>query len=186
MRIVIGAIGRLKAGPEPDLFKRYQQRFDQLGRGVGLGPLDLIEIPEARGQSTQLRQSQEGQQLLDRTGRCERRLVLDERGQQMTSAKFCQYLADARDDGVGSMAIIIGGADGHGPAVREAADLVLAVGSWTLPHGLVRIVLVEQLYRAATLLAGHPLSSRLELRALNRDSFCARWRADLTGEVRSA
>ncbi len=156
MRIVLGAVGRLKAGPEPELFKRYQQRFDQLGKGVGLGPLDLIEIPEARLRTALLRQTQEAQHLLDRTGRCERRIVLDERGQQMSSAAFCQYLASARDDGIRSTAFIIGGADGHGQAVREAADRVLALGSWTLPHGLVRVVLAEQLYRAATLLAGHP------------------------------
>ena len=81
---------------------------------------------------------------------------LDERGKALTSPAFAQLLGKIRDDGAGTLAILIGGPDGLAPAVREAAHIKLSFGAMTLPHGLARIVLAEQLYRAATILAGHP------------------------------
>jgi 23S rRNA (pseudouridine1915-N3)-methyltransferase len=81
---------------------------------------------------------------------------LDERGKALTSQAFASLLGKTRDDGTGTLAILIGGPDGLAPAIRQAAHVTLAFGAITLPHGLARIVLAEQLYRAATILAGHP------------------------------
>jgi 23S rRNA (pseudouridine1915-N3)-methyltransferase len=84
------------------------------------------------------------------------RVVLDATGRALSSEAFARFLAESRDGGAKEMAFLIGGPDGHGPAVLDAATLKLSLGPMTLPHGLARIVLAEQLYRASTILAGHP------------------------------
>jgi 23S rRNA (pseudouridine1915-N3)-methyltransferase len=156
MRVVIAAIGRLKDGAERDLYCRYADRFAAQGRAVSLGPLTLAELPESRAQSASLRKRDEAERLLKACGEAEARVVLHERGKALTSEAFAQWLAGRRDSGRKSAALLIGGADGHGEAVLEGADLQLSLGAMTLPHGLVRVVVAEQLYRAATILAGHP------------------------------
>jgi 23S rRNA (pseudouridine1915-N3)-methyltransferase len=156
MRLVIGAVGRLKDGPERQLYQRYAERIAPAGRTVGLGPLDLIEIPESRAGSAKARADEEAQRLIGKCDGADFKVVLDERGRQLSSAAFANAIRDARDRSAGIAAFLIGGPDGHGVAVRDAADLVLSVSQMTLPHGLARIVLAEQLYRAVTILAGHP------------------------------
>jgi 23S rRNA (pseudouridine1915-N3)-methyltransferase len=155
MRIFIAAVGRLKA-EERALYDRYAERIDQTGRGVALGPLTLIEIPESRAASPAQRMAEEAHKLLKATAEADLRIALDERGKQLTSQTFSADLGRRRDGGVRSLAFLVGGADGHDEAVRSGAALTLSLGPMTLPHGLARIVLVEQLYRAATILAGHP------------------------------
>ncbi|MFZ4806415.1 MAG: 23S rRNA (pseudouridine(1915)-N(3))-methyltransferase RlmH [Hyphomicrobiaceae bacterium] len=156
MRIVIACVGRLKDGPERDLYERYAGRLDATGRAVALGPLTLAEVPEGRAADKTTRLADEGQRLLAACGEASVRIVLDERGKSLSSTAFAQFLARHRDDGVQRLALLIGGADGHGAEVLAGATLKLSLGAMTLPHGLARIVLAEQLYRAATILTGHP------------------------------
>jgi 23S rRNA (pseudouridine1915-N3)-methyltransferase len=155
MKLLIAGIGRLKAGPERDLFQHYADRLNAAGRGVGIGPLEFIELPEARGGSKAQRTLDEAARLIARAGDSHR-IVLDETGKGLSSRAFAQALQVARDGGIRRVAFLLGGADGHGHAARDCADLLLSLGPMTLPHGLARIVLAEQIYRAITLIAGHP------------------------------
>jgi 23S rRNA (pseudouridine1915-N3)-methyltransferase len=156
MRILLTAVGRLKAGPERDLFARYQDRLNKAGRAVSVGPMALTELAEARHDNPTTRMDDEATRLLATTGGSGYRFVLDESGRTLTSQAFADHLAKLRDDGISDLAFMIGGPDGHGEAARAAADAVLSLGPMTLPHGLARIVLVEQLYRAVTIISGHP------------------------------
>lgn len=156
MRLSIIAIGRLKDGPERELYLRYSKRVDETGRAVALGPLALSEFPEARQASARQRQADEAARLTGAAGEADLVVALDETGKTMTSEAFARWLGARRDEGRRTVAFLIGGADGHGLAALERADLKLSLGFMTLPHGLARIVLVEQIYRAATILAGHP------------------------------
>lgn len=156
MRLTIAAIGRLKAGPEPELADRYARLLDALGRAHGLGPLRIIELPEARGGPLEARRKDEGARLLDATADAGRRVLLDETGRAVESDNFAARIGQWRDDGIRETAWLIGGADGHGPDVRQAVPDTLSLSKLTLPHGLARVLLAEQLYRAITILAGHP------------------------------
>lgn len=156
MRFILAAVGRLKDGGERDLYSRYAERFDAQGRALSLGPLKLAELPESRAQSAELRKSDEAKRLLEACIAADARIALDETGQTMSSVAFARWLAAQRDAGFQTMACLIGGPDGHGPAAVQAATLKLSLGPMTLPHGIARVVLVEQFYRATTILAGHP------------------------------
>jgi 23S rRNA (pseudouridine1915-N3)-methyltransferase len=83
-------------------------------------------------------------------------VVLEPTGKSLTSEAFAAFLRDTRDGGAKTCLFLIGGPDGHGESVLTTASLKLSLGALTLPHGLARVVLVEQLYRAATILSGHP------------------------------
>lgn len=156
MRLVIAAIGRLKDEGERALIARYMKRVGS-GRVVGLSPITIEELSESRATETNARQADEAARLLHATADCDLRIILDERGRQMSSADFAQLLAARRDDGVKAAALLIGGPDGH-PAklMGKATHMSLSLGPMTLPHGLARVVLVEQIYRAITILSGHP------------------------------
>jgi 23S rRNA (pseudouridine1915-N3)-methyltransferase len=156
MRILAAAIGRLKDAGEKDLFARYAERLDGVGRGVALGPLRVVELPESRAASAEARKADEAQRLLKASAGADARVALDERGKLMSSEDFAAWLRDRRDGGVGTLAFLLGGPDGHGPELLSATALTLSLGPLTLPHGLARVVLAEQLYRAATIFAGHP------------------------------
>lgn len=156
MRVSIVAVGRLKDGPERELYLKYAKRIDEAGRRIALGPLTLVEIPEARQASAVQRRADEAQRLIEKSSDAGIRIMLDEGGKAMSSEAFARFLARERDEGQKSAAFLIGGADGHGEAITQTAHLKLSLGPMTLPHGLARIVLAEQIYRAATLIAGHP------------------------------
>jgi 23S rRNA (pseudouridine1915-N3)-methyltransferase len=155
MRLIVAAVGRLKDA-ERELCDRYAKRLDGAGRALALGPLSISEIGESRAATPELRKADEAARLLKAAGGAEAKVVLDEGGRVLSSTEFAKTLAEARDGGTGAIAFLIGGPDGHGPDVLDAATLKLSLGPMTLPHGLARIVLAEQLYRAATILAGHP------------------------------
>jgi 23S rRNA (pseudouridine1915-N3)-methyltransferase len=155
MRLIIAAVGRLKDA-ERDLYDRYSGRCDAAGRALGLGPLKLSEITESRAATADLRRADEGRRLLKAAGAAEVKVVLDETGRALSSEAFARWLAERRDGGAKAAAFLIGGPDGQGPAALDAATLKLSLGPMTLPHGLARSVLIEQLYRAATILSGHP------------------------------
>jgi 23S rRNA (pseudouridine1915-N3)-methyltransferase len=156
MRLLIAAVGRLKDGPERELYQRYAERIAPAGRAVGLGPLDLIELAESRAGSPRARADEEAQRLLGKCDGVEFRVALEERGKQLSSVAFASAIRDARDRSAGVAAFLIGGPDGHGAALRDRADLLLSISAMTLPHGLARIVLAEQIYRAVTIMTGHP------------------------------
>lgn len=156
MRVTITAVGKLKDGGERDLLDRYHKRFDQSGRALGLGPLAIIELPESRLSETDARKADEAARLFKSIGEAGLIIALDEHGSQVASQDFAKLIGQHRDDGTKSLAFLIGGPDGHGPAALKAAHLKLSLGTMTLPHGLARVILTEQLYRATTILSGHP------------------------------
>jgi 23S rRNA (pseudouridine1915-N3)-methyltransferase len=156
MRLTIAAVGRLKNGAERDLLDKYRDRFHGSARRLGLGPVVWHEIGESRAGDGAKRRDEEGAALLKVAQQADFLIALDERGKGLTSLAFARVLAKNRDSGKRAAAILIGGPDGFAESVREAAHLQLSFGAITLPHGLVRIVLAEQLYRAATILSGHP------------------------------
>ena len=155
MRLAVIAVGRLKDGPERELIERYGERAKAVGRSLGLSPLQLIEIPESRARREADRRAEEGAAILDKTASTVL-VAFDERGSSLTSEAFAQRIAGWRDEGRAAAAFVIGGPDGLDRSVRAAADLVLSFGALTLPHQLVRALVLEQLYRALTILAGHP------------------------------
>ena len=156
MRLILSAIGRLKDAEERAIVARYKKRFDASGRPLGLGPLEILEMPESRAGSAEARKADEAQRLIKSAGTAGLIIALDEEGRGLSSEAFAKFLAKHRDGGVKTAALLIGGPDGHGAEALKAAGLALTLGAMTLPHGLARVVLCEQLYRAATILAGHP------------------------------
>ena len=156
MRLTLAVIGRLKAGPDRDLFNRYWDRLDGAGRKVGITSVRLVELPESKAAGVSERKADEAVRLLKAVGDDGVIIVLDETGQSKTSTAFARAIGRWCDGGQAALSILIGGPDGHGAAVVAKATLVLNLGAMTLPHGLARIVIAEQLYRATTILTGHP------------------------------
>ena len=156
MRIVVIAIGRLKQGPERELAERYRERFDDIGRKLGFRGLEIHEIPESRAREAAARMSEEAAAISALIPDKSSIIALDERGETIDSATFARHLGRWRDESVPSAVFLIGGADGLSPELQGKAKLRVAFGAATWPHQMVRVLLLEQLYRAATILAGHP------------------------------
>jgi 23S rRNA (pseudouridine1915-N3)-methyltransferase len=156
MRIVIAAIGRLKRGPETELSERYAKRAAQTGRPLGLRAIDIIEIRESRAAEADKRRLEESIALATVIPQGAALVLLDARGDNLDSAALAARLAQWRGNDRPATVFVIGGPDGLAPSLTEKADLKLAFGAATWPHQLVRVMLLEQLYRAATILAGHP------------------------------
>lgn len=152
MKVWICAIGRLRAGPEADLITDYLTRFDRTGRALGLGPVQIVELDDRKGGGM----AAEAELLRAAIPKGARIMVLDERGKTPTSPQFSETLAGWRDSDNRDLAILIGGADGLDPSLRAEADYALSFGKMVWPHMLARVMLTEQLYRAATILAGGP------------------------------
>lgn len=148
MRQIIAAVGKAKAGPEQELFRQYCRRLTP--------PPVLKEVEEKRPLAGPQLKAREAELLLAALPEGAVVVALDERGRDMGSVEFAGKLRDWRDGGVQDIAFLIGGADGHGDAVRERAGLLLSFGRMTWPHMLVRALLAEQLWRAHSILAGHP------------------------------
>jgi 23S rRNA (pseudouridine1915-N3)-methyltransferase len=156
MRIVIAAVGKLKDAEERGICDRYAKRLNVAGKPVGLGPLDIVALNESRLEAVSARKDDEAQRLLKAASGSALKIALDENGKQLSSEAFAKLLGTHANTGTKACAFLIGGPDGHGAAVLADATMTLSLGQFTLPHGLARVVLIEQLYRAATLLAGHP------------------------------
>jgi 23S rRNA (pseudouridine1915-N3)-methyltransferase len=148
VRLWLAAVGRAKPGPELDLFQQYARRLTP--------PLTLREVEEKRPLPVAERKAREAELLLGAIPASALVVALDERGKSPGSEAFAAQLGRWRDDGVGDVAFLIGGADGHGDAVRSRATLLLSFGAMTWPHMLVRAMAAEQLWRAQAILAGHP------------------------------
>jgi len=156
MRVVIAAVGRLKDGPERLLFERYRARFEATGRRLGFAPVLVGETPESGAGTPGQRQREEAAALLKLTREAETLIALHGAGKACSSDGLAQLLRNVRDAGGKTMAVVVGGPDGLGADLLVRAGHKISFGPITLPHQLARIVLAEQLYRAATILAGHP------------------------------
>ncbi|WP_407160738.1 23S rRNA (pseudouridine(1915)-N(3))-methyltransferase RlmH [Bradyrhizobium sp. STM 3557] len=156
MRVIVVAVGRLKQGPERELAERYRERFDDIGRKLGFRSIDIHEIPESRARDTATRIAEEAAAITAAIPEKSVLVTLDERGQNIDSAAFAGHLGRWRDESVTNAVFVIGGADGLSPELQRKAKLKVAFGAATWPHQIVRVLLLEQLYRAATILAGHP------------------------------
>ena len=156
MRVSVIAVGRMKRGPETELLARYGDRLAKSGRALGLHYGGVTELGEARGATAPLRMEAEAAAIVQRASVGATIVALDERGATPTSEAFAADLARRRDAGTGDLVFVIGGPDGHGDALRARADALIAFGAMTWPHQIVRVLLLEQLYRATTILSGHP------------------------------
>jgi 23S rRNA (pseudouridine1915-N3)-methyltransferase len=156
MRLVVAAIGRLKDGPERELAERYRKRAEQTGRRIGFRDTEVVEIRESRAQEIAKRMTEESIALANVIPDRAVAIMLDEHGENVDSATLANRLAKWRDDGRPAAVFIIGGDDGLAPTLRDRASLKLGFGAATWPHQLVRVMLLEQLYRAVTILSGHP------------------------------
>lgn len=156
MRIEVHAVGRLKSGPERELADRYFDRLAKAGSAIGLEFSGVHETVESRARSVDDRRRDEGARLSERMVSGSALFLLDERGRNLSSEAFAERIGALRDAGRKSLLLAIGGPDGHDPSLAASADLVLSFGAMTWPHQIVRVMLAEQLYRAATILAGHP------------------------------
>ena len=146
----------MKRGPETDLAARYADRLGKGARSCGIVWDGVTELTEAREATTAMRRDAEASAILDRIPPGASLIALDERGRTLASEAFATDIARRRDGGASHLVFAIGGPDGHGEALRARADSLLAFGSMTWPHQLVRVMLLEQLYRATTILSGHP------------------------------
>ena len=156
MRVIVAAVGRLKQGPESELAERYRKRAGQTGRGLGWRDVEVIEIRESRADEPAKRMLEESIALANIIPQGAAVLLLDSRGDNLDSAGLATQLGRWRGDDRPAVVFVIGGADGLADSLRDRATLRLAFGAATWPHQLVRIMLLEQLYRATTILTGHP------------------------------
>jgi 23S rRNA (pseudouridine1915-N3)-methyltransferase len=146
----------MKQGPERELVARYLDRAVATGKPLGLTGFAVTELTESRASSSAARKTEEARALHEHVPGHRGLITLDERGTVMGSEDFAKKLGRWRDDGTESVSFVIGGADGLDPAFVKEAKLSLSFSPLTWPHQLVRIMLAEQLYRATTILSGHP------------------------------
>jgi len=156
MRIHIGAIGKLKKGPELQLANGYIDRIRKTGRSAGILDLKIFEYPESAATGSTSRKSEESSRLLNACPPSSTILVLDEYGKDLSSMEFTDLIAKTRDNGVADMVFLIGGPDGHDQKLLDNASHKISLGKKTWPHRLVRIMLTEQIYRSITIMLNHP------------------------------
>jgi len=156
MRIVVAAVGRLKQGPERELAERYRKRAADAGRSIGLAGVEIVEIRESRADNAPRRVLEESIAIANVIPERAVVVLLDERGDNVPSEAFAGHLQGWRAQDRPAATFVIGGADGLAPSLRERANLAMAFGAATWPHQFVRVMLLEQLYRAVTILSGHP------------------------------
>lgn len=145
-------MGRLRSGPERELIADYVQRFDRTGRALSLGPFAEHEVEDKKNAGM----GAEAELLARAIPSGAVLVTLDERGKLISSPEFAAQLARWRDAGRQDVAFVIGGADGIDPTLRAKADFSISFGQMVWPHMLVRVMLAEQLYRAANILSGGP------------------------------
>jgi 23S rRNA (pseudouridine1915-N3)-methyltransferase len=156
LRVSIIAVGRLKPGPERTIATDYLTRAEGLGRKCGISRFGITEFAESQASSPAARMAEEGRFVSAALSPRGFSVVLDEKGKALTSEDFAGFLRRHLDGGTPELSFLIGGPDGHAPDIRESAGLLMSFGPMTWPHRLVRVMLLEQLYRALTIIAGHP------------------------------
>jgi len=156
MRLLVAAVGRLKSGAERDLAERYRDRAAKSGRAVGIRDVEIVEIKDSRVPELGKRVLEETIAVANIIPEGAVTVVLDGHGENLDSASIAGEIRAWRDSGRETVVFVIGGADGLGEEIKQRANLRLAFGAATWPHQLVRTMLLEQIYRAVTILAGHP------------------------------
>ena len=156
MRLSILAIGQSKPAPEQTLCDDYLRRLQHQGRGIGITDAACKTLPEAKRGTAAQRKSDESDRLAAQVPAKARRIVLSERGKQLASEAFADHISRMMEEGAGDLCFLIGGPDGHAETLERDADLLLSLGAMTWPHRLVRVMLLEQIYRAVTIIANHP------------------------------
>jgi 23S rRNA (pseudouridine1915-N3)-methyltransferase len=156
MRITVAAVGRSKDTPEQALCDQHFKRAAALGGKLGFSKVDFLTVDTSRASDAGARMDEEAKRLASRIPQASHRIALDEQGRSLASEALAKHLAVLRDRGGRDCVFLIGGPDGLAPSLREAADERLALGPQTWPHLLVRAMLAEQIYRAFTILSGHP------------------------------
>jgi 23S rRNA (pseudouridine1915-N3)-methyltransferase len=156
VRIHVGAVGRLKAGPERKLAELYLERASALGRRAGINPVSIAEITESRAATVDLRLAEEAARLSAGIADEAVTVALDSGGRDVTSEDFAALMGRWRDGGTATLAFLVGGPDGLAPDLKALAGYRLAFGRMTWPHRLARIMLLEQIYRSVTILVNHP------------------------------
>jgi len=156
MRIIVAAVGRLKQGPETELSERYAKRAKQTGRALGLRDVEIIEMRESRAAEAPKRMIEESIALATIIPQGAAVVLLDSRGENLDSASLANQIAKFRSNDRPAVVFVIGGADGLAASLHDKADLRLSFGAATWPHQMVRVMLLEQIYRATTILTGHP------------------------------
>lgn len=156
MHLLLLCVGRLKAGPERDLAARYLTRAAAAGSAIGFTSVALHEVDAGRGTSPAGRKLDEARALRNLLPARSAVFALDEAGALLTSRAFAAMLAQACDEGLASAALVIGGPDGLDPAFLNSASRALSLGPMTWPHQFARVMAAEQIYRAFTILSGHP------------------------------
>lgn len=156
MRLTVIAVGRLKKGPEKDLAGDYLERAEALGRQAGIRSIAVKEFAESQQANAVQRIAEESRDVTRALSPGAFTAVLDERGKALSSEAFAALLRRHLEGGTQDLAFILGGPDGHGPAIREQAGLLLSFGAMTWPHRLARVMLFEQIYRAVTIMVNHP------------------------------
>jgi 23S rRNA (pseudouridine1915-N3)-methyltransferase len=156
VRIHVVAVGRLKAGPERELADRYASRFSAVAKGLGLSGPYVREFAESQARTAAERKAQEAAAIIGALPDPGLAVRLDERGEQLSSSQFAEAIRKWRDAGQRDLVFVIGGADGVGDEASARVVKAISFGRMTMPHQIVRVLLLEQLYRAATLLSGHP------------------------------
>ncbi len=156
MRFALACVGRMKAGAEKELLDRYLDRAQKTGRTLGVSSVDIVELVESRAARTSDRKDEEASALLAHVPQGALLIALDEHGKSMASEPFSKKLRGWIDSGASDIVLAIGGADGHGKALLDRADMTLSFGAMTWPHQIVRILAAEQVYRAFTIMSGHP------------------------------
>ncbi len=148
MRITIAAVGRIRTGPERNLQDHFAGRI--------AWPLEVREVEERKRLAPDRLRQREAELLLKACPAGATKVALDAGGREVTSIEFARRLGEWRDQGISDIVFLIGGADGLDETVRRQADQVLSLGAMTWPHMMVRGMVLEQIYRAQQILAGHP------------------------------
>ena len=157
MRITVAVVGQSRqAAPEQTLAEDYVKRAAALGGKLGFSKLDFVVVPTSRAGTASARMQEEAKKLSARIPAAAHAVILDEKGRSFSSEAFARHLAALRDRGIRDLIFLIGGPDGLNADLRESAAESLALGPQTWPHQLVHVMLAEQIYRAFTILAGHP------------------------------
>jgi len=156
VRLYLASVGRLKRGPEQELVARYRDRIEKSGKAIGLSSLQDVEISESRAANSEARKQEEAQILLDRVPDDSIIFCFDERGKTPSSRQFATSISAVLDGGHSSLSLMIGGPDGLHGDLRKRADRIISFGALTMPHQLVRVLVLEQVYRAVTILTNHP------------------------------
>jgi 23S rRNA (pseudouridine1915-N3)-methyltransferase len=156
MRLIVIAVGRLKQGPERDLAAAYRKRAEAIGRGLGIREIEIVEIRESQAQDAERRRIEESIAIANVIPDRAVVAILDQRGNSLDSAALAGLLREWRAEDRPAVCFVIGSADGLAQTLTDSTKFKLAFGAATWPHQLVRVMLLEQIYRAGTILAGHP------------------------------